>query len=460
MVEKVYNVYILLRDIRKLKFQKVYETVSDYMPEPGQEEALLNDRQGREYLLRRVEVWAEEAKARNPKLEIIKLNLGNLSGPVFGAPKKFVELLGERVCSWDGSYFASRGFNPLIKAIADKQERETERRPEESFVLTGEGGSWFIQHIIGHIMDSDSGMLIPDPGYPLYTTEIAKNHGHAFMYRMDKEGNPDAEHARELIREAKAEDINLKCMVVINPNNPTGAIYSKKSLLGMLEIARENNLFVLADEVYYLTRYNGNQPIHLSTLAEDVPVVQMGSLSKEYQLCGSRVGWSIFENIKRGSPIMGLHKRLENEQMGRLSPNGLQIGAAEILKHEDHLPHLRGETWKRQEAAKKALAKVDGIILGPDPGAAFYRWVGLDLGNPEITDIDFTKSLINETGVVCAPGIGFTLHRKRQDAKSFEHGKVYFRVTPLESEEQIKKAGERIAGHVENLKNGKVKIPK
>ncbi len=420
----------------------------------------VNDRHGREYLLRRVEVWADEAKEKNPNLEIIKLNLGNLSGPVFGAPKDFTSILAESIKKWDGSYFPSRGHGPLIQAIADKQERETGKRPEDDFVLTGDGGSWFIEKIIGQTMDSRSGILLPDPGYPLYMTEVVKNGGHAFMYGADKDGNPDIAHMRDLIREANAEGIRLKCLVVINPNNPTGAIYSKKSLLELLEVARENNLFVLADEVYYLTRFGGNQPIHISTLADDVPIIQMGSLSKEYQLCGSRVGWGICENFKKGTPVMDIYKRLENDQMGRLSPNGLQIGAAEIIKKENHLPHLREQTRLRQEATKKALSGIDGIILGPDPGAAFYRWVGLDLGDQKVTDIGFVKSLIYETGVVCAPGIGFTLHRKNPRAECFSPGKIYFRVTPLVSEETIMRAGGITREHVENLRRGKVRIPK
>ncbi len=429
-------------------------------PTPCEEATFVNDRRGREYLLRKVEVWANEAKERNPRLEIIKLNLGNLSGPVFGAPREFTSILANHIKTWDGSYFPSRGYNPLIKAIAEKQERETGKRPEENFVLTGDGGSWFIEKIMGHTMDSRSGILLPDPGYPLYTTEVVKNGGHAFMYKMDKDGNPDVQHARELVREARSEGIKLKCMVVINPNNPTGAIYSKKSLLEMLDVARENGLVVLADEVYYLTRFSGNQPVHISTLADDVPVIQVGSLSKEYQLCGSRIGWGICENFKEGTPAMEIYKRLENDQMGRLSPNGLQLGAAEIVKKEDHLPHLREKTRLRQEATKKAFSRIDGIILGPDPGAAFYRWVGLDLGDPKVTDIGFVKSLIYDTGVVCAPGIGFTLHRKDKTSECFMPGKVYFRVTPLVGEETIMKAGQIIQEHVENLRKGKVRIPK
>ncbi|MFH0817308.1 MAG: pyridoxal phosphate-dependent aminotransferase [Candidatus Micrarchaeota archaeon] len=422
--------------------------------------AFVNDRNGREYLLRKVEVWADEAKKQDPRLEIIKLNLGNLSGPIFGAPKEFTSILANHIKNWDGSYFPSRGYSPLIKAIADKQEKETGKRPEDNFVLTGEGGSWFIEKIIGHTMDSRSGILLPDPGYPLYTTEIVKNSGHAFMYGMDKDGNPDILHVRELVREAKSEGIRLKCLVVINPNNPTGAIYSKKSLLELLDVARENDLFVLADEVYYLTRFCGNTPIHISTLADDVPIIQLGSLSKEYQLCGSRVGWGICENFGEGTPSMKIFRKLENDQMGRLSPNGLQLGAAEIVNREEHLPRLREETRLRQEATKKALSAIEGIILGPDPGAAFYRWVGLDLGDPKVTDIGFVKSLIRDTGVVCAPGIGFTLHRKDQNAESFKSSKVHFRVTPLVSEEMIMKAGQKIREHVENLRKGKVKIPK
>ncbi|MFH1470274.1 MAG: pyridoxal phosphate-dependent aminotransferase, partial [Candidatus Micrarchaeota archaeon] len=277
---------------------------------------------------------------------------------------------------------------------------------------------------------------------------------------MDKDGNPDTEHIRELVRIAKGKGTKMECLVVINPNNPTGAVYSKNSLLEMLDIARENNIFVLADEVYYQTRFGGNEPIHISSLADDVPVIQLGSLSKEYQLCGSRVGWAICENFKEGTPIMDVYKRLENDQMGRLSPNGLQRGAAEIVGREDHFPRLREETRLRQEAIKKALSGVEGIILGPDPGAAFYRWVGLDLGDPKVTDIGFVKSLIYDKGVVCAPGIGFSLHRTAPGSECFMNGKIYFRVTPLVSEETIMRAGEIIRGHVEDLRAGRVTIPK
>ncbi|MFH1470906.1 MAG: hypothetical protein ABIF01_04110, partial [Candidatus Micrarchaeota archaeon] len=126
--------------------------------------SFVNNRIGREYLLRRVEVWADDAKERNPNLEIIKLNLGNLTGPVFGASKEFTSILAEKIKDWDGGYLASRGYEPLVKAIADKQEKETGRRPDEDYVLTGEGGSWFIEKIISHTMDPQSGILLPEPG--------------------------------------------------------------------------------------------------------------------------------------------------------------------------------------------------------------------------------------------------------------------------------------------------------
>ncbi|PYR63944.1 MAG: aminotransferase class I/II [Acidobacteria bacterium] len=242
-------------------------------------------------------------------------------------------------------------------------------------------------------------VLVPLPTYPLYTAVIARIGGEARYYRTDPKHDwqPDLDHLRSLITP------RTRVLVTIDPNNPTGAVYPPSVRRGLLEIADEHNLTILADEVYGDLGFDGPVPL-LGTLDRDAPVISLSSLSKAYLAPGWRAGWLAVGQTPRLNDALAAMKKLAD---GRLcSPGPMQYGVVAALTGDrSHQVTFRQALAERARITAESLNAIPGIRCY-QPHAAFYAMPMVTLP-PGRTDEDYVLGLLRETGILCVYGSGF-----------------------------------------------------
>jgi alanine-synthesizing transaminase len=242
-------------------------------------------------------------------------------------------------------------------------------------------------------------VLIPVPTYPLYTAVLAKIGARGVFYRTDPQRGwlPDVEHVRSLITPA------TRALVVIDPNNPTGATYSNDVRKALLEIADEHNIPLLADEVYADLAFDGPVPA-IAKLNPDAPVITFSSLSKAYLAPGWRTGWMAVGTTERMNDVLAGIKKLAD---GRLCSTGpMEHGlVAALTGDRSHQVAFRKALRERAELTHQRLNAIEGIT-SVKPTAAFYAMPKVDLP-PGITDADYVLALLRATGVLCVYGSGF-----------------------------------------------------
>ncbi len=220
--------------------------------------------------------------------EIIKLNLGNPAPFGLDAPDDVLDGVVKHITDAQG-YSDARGIQPAREAVAQFFDRRGVTGVTPDDVYLGNGVSELIVMSLQALLNAGDEVLVPSPDYPLWTGAINLSGGRAVHYRCDEtnDWNPDLEHLASRITD------RTRAMVIINPNNPTGAVYSREILLGMLELARKHELLVLTDEIYDQILYGGAVHNSAAALAPDLLVLTLGGLSKTYRLAGFRSGWLV-----------------------------------------------------------------------------------------------------------------------------------------------------------------------
>jgi alanine-synthesizing transaminase len=299
-------------------------------------------------------------------------------------------------------------------------------------VYLGNGASELIAIATNALLDNGDELLVPMPDYPLWTAATTLSGGTAVHYRCD-EGNgwmPDLDDIRRKIRPA------TKGIVVINPNNPTGALYSDELLRGIVEIAREHGLVVLADEVYDKVLYDGARHTAIASLSEDVVTLTFNSLSKSYRSCGYRAGWMVVSGDKRlaSDYIEGL-TMLSNMRLCANVPGQWAIQTA--LGGYQSINELVGEGGRlrrQRDLAYELITAIPGVSC-VRPSAALYMFPRLDPKlYPIADDREFFLELLQETRVMLVQGTGFNW-------PSPDH----FRIVFLPHEDDLREAVGRIA---------------
>ena len=246
--------------------------------------------------------------------QILKLNLGNPAPFGMVAPDAVVQQVAASVADSQG-YSDARGIAPAREAVAAYYDRIGVEGVTADDVFLGNGVSELIVMSLQALLNPGDEVLVPSPDYPLWTGAVSLCGGRAVHYRCreDLDWNPDTEYVRAQISD------RTKAIVIINPNNPTGAVYSRETLIELLDIARRNNLLVLTDEIYDQILYDGAQHHCAAALAPDLPVLTMGGMSKTYRLAGFRSGWLAVSGPKE--PIAEYLDGLELLANMRLCPN-------------------------------------------------------------------------------------------------------------------------------------------
>ena len=348
------------------------------------------------YAIRNIVAEARKVEASGRKVRY--LNIGDPVTFGFRTPLHMIEAVERAMRDGQNGYAASVGIAPAREAVAAECIQRGMPMSPDRVVITS-GTSEGIELALNALAGPGDDVLVPVPTYPLYTAVLAKIGARAVFYRTDPSRGwlPDVDHVRSLITPT------TRALVVIDPNNPTGATYSTEVRRGLLELADEHNFPLLADEVYADLAFDGPVPA-LAKLDPDAPVITFSSLSKAYLAPGWRTGWMAVGRTERLDGVLAGIKKLAD---GRLCSNGpMEHGlVAALTGDRSHQAAFRSALRERAELTHERLNAIDGIT-SVKPAAAFYAMPKVDLP-PGMTDADYVLSLLRATGVLCVYGSGF-----------------------------------------------------
>jgi alanine-synthesizing transaminase len=371
--------------------------------------------------------------------KIIKLNIGNVG--VFGFdPPEEIQLDMIRNLSNASAYSDSKGIFAARKAIMQYCQEKGIQGVALDDVYTGNGVSELIVLSMNALLNDGDEVLVPAPDYPLWTAAVSLSSGTPVHYLCDesKEWAPDLTDLRKKITP------RTKAIVVINPNNPTGAIYSKEVLLELTQIARENGLILFADEIYDKMLYDAEKHISLASLSTDVVVITFNGLSKNYRSCGYRAGWMVVSGDKAmvRDYIEGLNM-LASMRLCANVPGQYAIQTA--LGGYQSIKDLvcdGGRLAKQRDLAWKLITDIPGITC-VKPKSALYLFPRLDSEiYPIQDDQQFVADLLKEEKVLLVQGSGFNWVKPD-----------HFRVVFLPHEDVLKEAIGRLARFLERYRN-------
>jgi len=369
--------------------------------------------------------------------EIIKLNIGNPAPFGLFTPDAVLEQVLARVGDSQG-YSDARGIAPAREAVARYYDRRGLHGVTPDDVFLGNGVSELIVMALTALLNPGDEVLVPAPDYPLWTGAVNLGGGRAVHYRCaeDLDWNPDIEHVESLVTD------RTRALVIINPNNPTGAVYSEQTLRGLLDIARRHSLLVLSDEIYDQIVYDGAKHHHTAALAPDIPVLTLGGMSKTYRLAGFRSGWLAVCGPK--PPIAEYLEGLELLANMRMCPNvpaqhaipAALDGAIDItplLLPGGRLRDQRDRTWE-------LLNEIPGVDCYK-PAGALYLFPRLDRETHKISDDQkMCIDLLEQQHLLLTHGTGFNL-------PSTDHLRIVFLAPVDVLSDAVSRLGEFLASY-------------
>ena len=370
--------------------------------------------------------------------KIIKLNIGNLAVFGFDAPEEIQQDMIRNLPNSAG-YSDSKGIFAARKAVMHETQKQGIQGVLLDDIYLGNGASELIVMATNALLDNGDELLLPSPDYPLWTAAASLSGGTPVHYRCDEANGwmPDLADIRAKVTS------RTKGIVVINPNNPTGALYADDLLLGIVAIAREHGLVIFADEVYDKVLYDGVKHTPLGRLSQDVLTLTFNSLSKSYRSCGYRAGWMVISGDKKRARdyIEGLNM-LSNMRLCANVPGQWAIQTA--LGGHQSINELVGEGGrlrKQRDLAYQLITAIPGVSC-VKPRAALYMFPKLDSKiYPVQDDQDFFLQLLEETKVMLVQGTGFNW----PDAD-------HFRIVFLPHEDDLREAIGRVARFLEGAR--------
>ncbi|RYF68313.1 MAG: pyridoxal phosphate-dependent aminotransferase [Comamonadaceae bacterium] len=336
--------------------------------------------------------------------KIIKLNIGNLAPFGFDAPEEIQQDMIRQLPNSAG-YTDSKGIFAARKAVMHYTQQQGIQGVTLDDVYLGNGASELIAMATNALLNEGDELLVPTPDYPLWTASTALSGGTPVHYMCDEANGwmPDLDDLRRKITPA------TKGIVVINPNNPTGALYSDALLKEIVAIARQHGLVILADEVYDKVLYDDVRHTALASLSTDVLTLTFNSLSKSYRSCGYRAGWMVVSGDKKAAAdyIEGLNM-LSNMRLCSNVPGQWAIQTAlGGYQSINELVNAGGRLRRQRDLAYELITAIPGVTC-VKPQAALYMFPRLD---PKVypirDDRQFFLELLQETRVMLVQGTGF-----------------------------------------------------
>lgn len=383
-------------------------------------------------------LYVEAMQMREQGKDVLRLNTGNPATFGFGLPKSIENALKNHIDDGVG-YCDFKGMPKSREAICEYEKSKGIKGITPDDVFIGNGVSEVVSFALMPLLNDGDEVLVPSPSYSLWGNSVYLAGGKPVFYVCDEQAdwNPDIQDIRSKITD------RTKAIVVINPNNPTGMLYSKEVLEEIVKIAREAGIMIFADEIYDRLVMDGLKHTSLASLTEDIPVVTMNGLSKSHSLCGYRCGWMV---------ISGPRDLTEDYRQGiiqltsmRLCSNTLaQIvipAALEDMETPASMVRPGGKIYEQREATIRELEKIDGISFVKN-NSAFYVFPKLDVKKFGITnDKVFARDLLHATNILLVPGSGF-------DWQEPDH----FRIVMLPEAEVLADAIKRIGGFLDGYK--------
>jgi alanine-synthesizing transaminase len=350
------------------------------------------------YAIRNIVAEAKKLEATGRTVRY--LNIGDPIPFGFHTPPHLIEAVARAMRDGQNGYTASVGVAPAREAVAAEYGRRGVPVSADRVVLTS-GTSEGIELTLGALADAGDEVLVPTPTYPLYTAVLAKLGARAVYYRTDpsRDWLPDMDDVRRLVTPA------TRAIVMIDPNNPTGAVYPEATRRAFIELAERTGVPILADEVYSDLGFNGPTPL-LGSIAPDAPIISFSSLSKGFVAPGWRAGWLAVGRTDRLNDALAAIKKLAD---GRLcSPGPMQFGIEAALNGDrSHQREFVRELKLRADLTTSRLHSIPGMTCVA-PRAAFYAMPSVTL-HPGDSDEDFVLALLKATGILCVYGSGFGL---------------------------------------------------
>ena len=369
---------------------------------------------------------------------IIKLNIGNPASFGFDAPEEILQDVIRNLAAASG-YCDSKGLFAARKAIMHYTQEKRIRDVRLEDIYVGNGVSELIVMAMQALLNTGDEVLVPAPDYPLWTAAVVLAGGTARHYICDEQSGwlPDPADIRARVTP------NTRAIVVINPNNPTGALYPAEVLLEIIEIARQHQLIVYADEIYDKVLYDGATHTSIASLADDVLFVTLNGLSKNYRAAGFRSGWAVVSGTKQYARdyIAGLTMLASMRLCANVpSQFGIQTALGGYQSIKD-LVMPTGRLMRQRDVAWNLLTEIPGVTCYK-PQAAMYLFPRLDPAMyPVEDDEQLVLELLLEEKVLLVQGSGFNWPQPD-----------HFRVVFLPNSDDLTEAIGRIANFLERYR--------
>ena len=352
-------------------------------------------------------VMDEAAKMESMGMDILKLNIGNPYPFGFMAPDEIVVDMIYNLRKTEG-YSDSKGLFSARKAIMQYCQVKGIPNVGINDIYTGNGASELITMSMQGLLDNGDEILIPAPDYPLWTASVTLAGGKAVHYICDEQSDwyPDLEDMRSKVTD------KTKGIVVINPNNPTGALYPREILEGIVEIAREHQLILFADEIYDRLVLEGKH-IALASLAPDLMTVCINGLSKSHRVAGYRSGWMCLAGNKKHAKgyIEGLNLLSSMRLCSNVPAQSIIQTALGGYQSANEMLLPGGRLWEQRNYIYEALNNIPGVSA-VKPKAAFYIFPKLDVEKFNIFDDEqFALDLLRQKKILITCGTGFNWHK-------------------------------------------------
>ena len=371
--------------------------------------------------------------------KILKLNIGNPAPFGFRTPDAVIEKMKEKLTSTEG-YSDSKGILEARQAIVKYCKEKNMPNVTVDDVYTGNGVSELITLSMQGLLDNGDEVLVPAPDYPLWTASVTLAGGTAVHYICDEESEwyPDLEDMRRKITP------KTKAIVVINPNNPTGALYPREILQGIVDMAREHELILFADEIYDRLVMDGLEHVALASLAPDLLTVSFNGLSKSHLIAGYRCGWMCLcgDKSKAKGYVEGINLLSSMRLCSNVPAQSLIPTALEHLDETKQMLVPGGRVYEQREYITNAINEIPGLSV-VKPKAAFYMFPKLDVERFWIKDDEtFVLDFLREKKILFTHGGGF--HWEQPD---------HFRIVYLPEIAQLQEAANALkdflAGYVQ-----------
>lgn len=379
-----------------------------------------------EYAIRDIVVYAKELERKGR--DILYLNIGDPVAYDFKTPEHIKKALINSIMKDETNYAPSEGVQELRSIIAQK-EREKGLNAEPSDVLVTNGVSEAVDMVMGSILEDGDEILVPGPCYPPYSSYAKLHGGNPVEYRSIEDNGwiPDMDDIRSKITSKTV------ALTVISPNNPTGAVYDDKTLKELVQIAAENNLYLLCDEIYDKIIFN-ERFFSIARHANEVPLIMLNGFSKVYLMTGLRLGYICMNSGSKA--LDDLRKNIPKLARVRIASNTpAQKAAIEALRGPDD--HIKDMVRRLRERRNYIMKRLDAVkrISYTEPKGAFYIFPKIDLdGSRWKSDADFVMDLLKTTGVLSVHGSGF----------GKQYGQGHFRMVFLPPLEMLEEAMNRL----------------